>query len=116
GNAQQVEQVVVNLVVNALESLPDPSRAVTVTSRANPADGGAEIEVADEGQGISPENLARLCDPFFTTKQDSGGTGLGLSVTFSLVEAHRGRLDFASELGRGTRVTVNFPPAAAVVG
>jgi PAS domain S-box-containing protein len=110
GDAQQVEQVLVNLIVNALEALPDPSRGVTVTSRRRASDSWVVIEVADEGAGISPEHLQRLCDPFFTTKQDSGGTGLGLSVTFALVQAHGGRLDFDSAPGRGTRVTVSFPP------
>ena len=69
------------------------------------------LDVHDQGVGIAAKNLQRLCDPFFTTKQDSGGTGLGLSVTFSLVQAHGGRLEFDSEPGRGTRATVSFPPA-----
>lgn len=111
GGAQQVEQIVVNLVVNALEALPDPARGVTVGSRRNGADGWVVVEVSDQGVGIAPEHLERLCDPFFTTKQGSGGTGLGLSVTFSLVQAHGGRLDFDSRPGQGTRATVSFPPA-----
>lgn len=111
GDAQQLEQIVVNLVVNALEALPDPARSVAVASRRNPADGWVLIEVIDEGMGIAPDHLQRLCDPFFTTKQDSGGTGLGLSVTFSLIQAHGGRLDFESEPGRGTRAIASFPPA-----
>ena len=115
GDAQQIEQVLVNLVVNALEALPDASKAVTVTTQLRASDGWVVVEVADEGDGIAPENLERLCDPFFTTKQDSGGTGLGLSVTFSLVQAHGGRLDFASEPGKGTRVTIAFPPASGAV-
>jgi signal transduction histidine kinase len=110
GDAQQVEQVLVNLLMNALEALPDPDRGVTVESRRNPADGCVLIAVRDEGIGIAPADLERLCDPFFTTKQDSGGTGLGLSVTFSIVQAHGGRLDFASEPERGTSATVSFPP------
>jgi signal transduction histidine kinase len=92
--------------------LPEPSSPVTVTSRITD-DGWVEVEVADEGVGISPENLQRLCDPFFTTKFDSGGTGLGLSVTHSLVKAHGGRLSFTSEVNRGTRATVAFPPIVA---
>jgi PAS domain S-box-containing protein len=112
GDAQQVEQVVVNLLVNALEALPDAARGVRVATRAN-ADGAVVVEVADEGVGIPADHLERLCDPFFTTKQDSGGTGLGLSVTFSLVQAHGGRLDFESEPGRGTRAIVTLPAADA---
>jgi PAS domain S-box-containing protein len=112
GDAQQLEQVVVNLLVNALEALPEPARGVSVATRAG-AGGAVVVEVADEGVGIPPQHLERLCDPFFTTKQDSGGTGLGLSVTFSLVQAHGGRLDFESEPGRGTRAVVTLPGADA---
>jgi PAS domain S-box-containing protein len=112
GDAQQLEQVVVNLLVNALEALPDPARAVRVATRRG-ADGGVVIELRDAGVGIPAEHLQRLCDPFFTTKLDSGGTGLGLSVTFSLVQAHGGRLDFESEPGHGTRATVTLPSAPA---
>jgi signal transduction histidine kinase len=112
GDAQQMEQVIVNLLVNALEALPDTARGVRVETRTN-ADGAVVVEVADEGVGIPAVNLERLCDPFFTTKQDSGGTGLGLSVTFSLIQAHGGRLDFESEPGRGTRAIVTLPAADA---
>lgn len=109
GNAQQVEQVVVNLLGNALEALPDRDRGVNVRTLHQPADRRAVLEVRDEGVGIPPENLARLCDPFFTTKQASGGTGLGLAITASLVRAHGGKLDFESEPGRGTCCRVTFP-------
>jgi len=112
GDPQQMEQVVVNLLVNALEALPDPGRGVRLATHAGP-DGAVVLEVADEGVGIPPENIDRLCDPFFTTKQDSGGTGLGLSVTFSLIQAHGGRLDFESGPGRGTRAIVTLPGADA---
>jgi signal transduction histidine kinase len=67
------------------------------------------LEIRDDGIGIAPEHLESLCDPFFTTKQASGGTGLGLAITASLVQTHGGRLEFFSELGKGTRVRVLFP-------
>jgi polar amino acid transport system substrate-binding protein len=67
------------------------------------------LEVRDAGIGIPPEHLARLCDPFFTTKHESGGTGLGLAITASLVRVHGGRLTFASEPGKGTRALVTWP-------
>jgi signal transduction histidine kinase len=111
GDSQQLEQIVVNLVVNALEALPEPERQVTVTTRFEPADHCASLSIEDEGVGIASEHLARLCDPFFTTKQESGGTGLGLAITSTLVKAHGGRLTFASELGRGTRALVTLPCA-----
>lgn len=67
------------------------------------------LAVQDEGIGIPPQHLARLCDPFFTTKQESGGTGLGLAITSSLIRWHGGQLTFTSEPGKGTRVLVTFP-------
>ncbi len=109
GNAQQVEQVVVNLLGNALEALPDRDHGVSVKTLHQSADRRAVLEVRDEGVGIPPQNLARLCDPFFTTKQASGGTGLGLAITASLVRAHGGTLEFESEPGRGTCSRAIFP-------
>jgi PAS domain S-box-containing protein len=109
GDAQQVEQVVVNLVMNALEALPDRERSVRVATWLDSAEPAVVLEVRDEGAGIPPEHMARLSDPFFTTKQESGGTGLGLAITASLVRGHGGRLTFSSEPGRGTCATVRFP-------
>ena len=113
GDPQQVEQVVVNLVMNALEALPDRSRAVRVATDLDPGGWGVVLEVHDEGVGIPPEHLARLCDPFFTTKREHGGTGLGLAITSSLVRAHGGQISFSSEPGKGTRACVRFPLAEA---
>ncbi len=112
GDAQQIEQVCVNLIVNALEALPDATCGVRLATSVQAGGGAVVIEVADEGVGIPPEHLQRLCEPFFTTKQASGGTGLGLSLTFSLLRAHGGQLDFESEPGRGTRAIVTLPTAA----
>jgi PAS domain S-box-containing protein len=112
GDPQHIEQVVVNLVTNALEALSDPNRGVTISTRFDPAAHSVLLVVEDEGSGIPPEHLARLCDPFFTTKQASGGTGLGLAISSTLVRAHGGRLAFASEPGRGTRAVVTLPSPA----
>jgi PAS domain S-box-containing protein len=113
GDVQQIEQVVVNLVINALEALPDRERGVLVTTAFDPAERAVVLEVRDEGVGIPPEHLGRLCDPFFTTKRESGGTGLGLAITSSLVRGHGGRLTFSSEPGRGTRAVVKLPRSGA---
>src|SRR5262245_11455489 len=109
GDAQHLEQIVVNLLTNAVEALPDRKRGVTVTTSFDATKRCVVLEVRDEGVGIPPEHLARLCDPFFTTKQESGGTGLGLAITSSLVRLHGGRLTFDSEQGKGTRARVTFP-------
>jgi PAS domain S-box-containing protein len=111
GDAQHVEQIVVNLILNALEALPSRDRGVSVRTWFDEGEGCVVLEVQDEGTGIAPEHLARVCDPFFTTKQSAGGTGLGLAITSSLVRLHRGRLTFASEPDRGTRARVAFPSA-----
>lgn len=109
GNPQQVEQIVVNLLVNALEALPNQDHGVSVATFAAATEHMIALEIRDDGVGIAPEHLESLCDPFFTTKQASGGTGLGLAITASLVQAHGGRLGFSSELGQGTCARVLFP-------
>ena len=112
GDAQQIEQVVVNLVTNALEALPAEGGQVTVSTRHNQDEREVEIEVRDSGIGIPRENVERLCDPFFTTKQEQGGTGLGLAITYTLVRDHGGNLVFESTLGQGTQARVTLPCAA----
>jgi len=108
GRSQDLEQVLVNLVMNSLDALADRQRGVAVRTRYDPAGRHIVLEVIDEGAGIAPENLARLCEPFFSTRHGKGGTGLGLAITNSLVQSLRGRLAFASELGKGTRATVEL--------
>jgi signal transduction histidine kinase len=110
GNTQRIEQVVVNLILNACQSLPDREHGIRVVTRlADP--GRLELSVQDEGSGIAPEHLSRLTDPFFTTKRESGGTGLGLSVSAGIVKEHAGTIAFDSAPGRGTTVTLSFPAA-----
>lgn len=109
GDMQQIEQVVVNLVTNALEALPEEGGEVTVTTRYNQDDRLVEIEVRDTGVGIPQENVEQLCDPFFTTKQEQGGTGLGLAITYTLVRDHGGNLAFESAPTQGTRARVTLP-------
>ncbi|WP_243373073.1 transporter substrate-binding domain-containing protein [Geotalea sp. SG265] len=108
-NSQRIEQVVVNLVLNACQALPDPERGIYITTRYNRATASAIVSVHDEGIGIAPENLSRLTDPFFTTKRESGGTGLGLSVSDGIIKDHGGQLHFKSSPGTGTTVTLSLP-------
>ncbi|MSM39412.1 MAG: transporter substrate-binding domain-containing protein [Geobacter sp.] len=109
GNGQRIEQVVINLVLNACQALPDAERGVFIGTRYNRATESAVLTVRDEGVGISRENLSRLTDPFFTTKRESGGTGLGLSVSDGIVKEHGGDLWFESTPGAGTTVTLAIP-------
>jgi signal transduction histidine kinase len=109
GNAQHLEQVTVNLVVNALEALPSRNRSVTVSTAYAAADRQILLEIRDEGAGMSAAHLARLGEAFFTTKDATGGTGLGIAIASSLVRLYDGRLTFASEPGTGTCATVRLP-------
>ena len=109
GDMQQIEQVVVNLVTNALEALPEEGGQVIVSTRYNQDERLVEIEVQDTGVGIPEENVERLCDPFFTTRQEQGGTGLGLAITYTLVRDHGGSLAFESAPALGTRARVTLP-------
>lgn len=109
GNAQRIEQVIVNLLLNACQALTDRSRGITLTTRANGTGQTVEVQIADEGIGIAPDQLQCVTDPFFTTKREQGGTGLGLSVSAAIVKEHGGRLAFRSAPGRGTTATLSLP-------
>ncbi|GFO62215.1 transporter substrate-binding domain-containing protein [Geomonas paludis] len=113
GNEQRLEQVVVNLVMNAGQALPDPTRAIALQTSYDAATGRVMLTVRDEGTGISPEHLKHLTDPFFTTKRESGGTGLGLSISANIIKDHGGEISFDSSLGKGTTVTLALPAAVA---
>jgi signal transduction histidine kinase len=109
GNAQRIEQVVVNLLLNACQSLPSPDRGIFLSTCLDGEHGMVMLYIQDEGIGIPPENLANLTDPFFTTKRESGGTGLGLSVSAGIVKEHRGKLEFTSNPGEGTTAVLTLP-------
>jgi signal transduction histidine kinase len=109
GNAQRIEQVVVNLLLNACQALPDTERRITLVTFNDPGADAVVLRLSDEGTGIAPEHIPHLTDPFFTTKRETGGTGLGLSVSASIVKEHDGSLEFESDPGRGTTVTLTLP-------
>lgn len=110
GNAQRIEQVVVNLLLNACQALDNCNRRIVVTTSCIASD-QILLTVEDEGRGISPENLPHLMDPFFTTKREIGGTGLGLWVSAGIVKEHGGTLAFAPVATGGTVVTLTLPAA-----
>ncbi|MBI4850122.1 MAG: PAS domain S-box protein [Nitrospirae bacterium] len=109
GNSQQLEQVVINLMMNSLQALPNKASGVRVSTLYDKKSGYAVIEVKDEGAGIPEDILERITEPFFTTKLDCGGTGLGLSISYSIVKEHKGVLDFQSKQGKGTTVSMKLP-------
>ncbi len=110
GDFQKLEQVLVNLLINACQSLPDNSRSIIMEIFFETENNFVAIRIKDEGEGIPRENLDRICDPFFSTRQQTGGTGLGLSITSAIVQDHGGSLRFDSEPGRGTTATVYLKP------
>jgi two-component system sensor histidine kinase PilS (NtrC family) len=106
GDANRLKQVFWNLAQNALRAMPDGGKLTVAAAAAE--DGGAEIRFQDTGTGMTEEEMAQLFQPFQSAF--SGGTGLGLSIIFHIVEDHGGTIHFDSEKGRGTCVTLRFPP------
>jgi PAS domain S-box-containing protein len=114
GNPQQIEQVVMNLLLNALQSLPNRQCTVSIATSLS-AEGCLLATISDQGIGMDQETMSRLSEPFFTTKSDSAGTGLGLYISQSIVKEHGGRLLFESEPGKGTSAVIELqqrPPEA----
>ena len=98
-----------NLIMNALQALHHKDCAVSVSTSYNKKADCVVINVRDEGTGMNKDTLARITEPFFTTKQDSGGTGLGLSISYAIIKEHNGTLEFESEPGKGTAATIKLP-------
>jgi hypothetical protein len=109
GNAGKLQQVFLNLFINARDAM---MAGGVLTIRTYLENAAAHIEVADTGQGIPPEHLARIYDPFFTTKGAKKGTGLGLSITYGIVQEHKGAIEVDSVPGQGTSFRLEFPAAA----
>jgi PAS domain S-box-containing protein len=109
GNFQRFEQVIINLIQNACQALPDPQRDISVCTSYDEKKRSILIRIQDEGMGIPPEALPHIMEPFFTTKRDSGGLGLGLSISSRIVKEHGGALTFISEPGKGTTAEIILP-------
>lgn len=109
GNIHRLEQVLINLIMNACQSLPDQKKYVKVETKLDSVNGNALITIKDQGCGINKSDLTHICDPFFTTKRTIGGTGLGLAVAAKIVEEHDGKLKFKSEVGKGTVAKIILP-------
>jgi len=107
GNAGKLQQVFTNLILNARDAIPDGGQIVVSTSTAE--DGSLVAEICDTGIGIAPENVAKIYDPFYTTKGVGQGTGLGLAVSYGIVQEHAGRISVESEPGHGTTFRITLP-------
>ena len=109
GNSQQLEQVFVNVLLNAMQALPDRTKGVHISAGFDADNAAVWIAFQDEGRGISERDLGRLTEPFFSTRTGTGGTGLGLSISRSIMEKIGGSMGFESKLGMGTTVTIRIP-------
>jgi len=112
GSATRLQQVFLNLFMNARDAMPNGGMLEVRTGAQN---GSVEIEVSDTGTGIPPENLHRIFDPFFTTKATGRGTGLGLSVSYGIIKEHAGKVEVRSTPGKGTSFRLEFPVARKAV-
>jgi two-component system, NtrC family, sensor kinase len=108
----QINQVILNLVKNAAQAVPPERGEIRIASGVTP-DGHVRLSISDNGSGIPPEVLPKIWEPFFTTKKAGSGTGLGLSTSKRIVDAHHGRIEVRSTVGKGTTFTLELPAAAA---
>ncbi len=109
GNSSRIQQVAINLVMNACQAGNSPDLRINISTFFKERTGEVVLQIRDNGSGIEPEKLVYLCDPFYTTKRDMGGTGLGLFISERIVKEHKGRLTFDSKLGVGTTVSMYLP-------
>ncbi|MBF0455155.1 MAG: PAS domain-containing protein [Magnetococcales bacterium] len=109
GNSRQLEQVFINVILNALQSLSGRNKRVMITTQQDRASQRIQLIVEDEGCGVSAEHIGRLTEPFFTTRIKAGGTGLGLSISNLILLKHAATIRFKPREEEGTCVTITFP-------
>lgn len=109
GNFNELEQVLTNLILNAKDAIRGTSKEGLISISTYEESGTICLSVKDNGSGISKENLTKIFDPFFTTKDIGKGTGLGLAVTFGIIQKHGGIIDVSSEIGKGSTFIIKFP-------
>ena len=108
-NFQYLEQIVINLIQNSCQALPDKSKGIYVSTSYDDNEKHLIVTVRDDGGGIKDEDMQRITDPFFTTKRDTGGTGLGLSISSKIIKDLGGRLEFTSRPNEGTTARIILP-------
>jgi signal transduction histidine kinase len=109
GNLQSIEQIILNILINAVQAIEHKRGEIEISTGFQVKDGRVFITIKDNGKGIATALADKIFLPFVTDKQNEGGTGLGLSVTYTLVKAHQGEIAFDTRAGRGTSFTVYFP-------
>ncbi len=117
GNVQKIEQVLVNIILNAAQAIqgqlrhghPHRKGHIAISARADRPKGLLQLSIRDDGPGIPPGVLKRVFDPFYTTKQEHGGTGLGLSIAYGIVQDHKGSIRVESNVGEGTVFHLTLP-------
>jgi len=105
----QIKQACIAILVNASEALTENGE-ITIQTR-NPDEDSIRIDITDNGLGISDEDLPHIFEPFYSTKQDASGIGLGLAIVHGIVQSHNGKIQVKSVLGHGTTISVTFPLA-----
>ncbi len=110
-DANQIQQVFMNILLNAADAMP-AGGVLTITSNLIPEDSFVQVRFSDTGTGIPEKDLSRIFDPFFTTKAAKKGTGLGLAVSYGIIDRHRGQIEVQSEEGKGTTFTIKLPRQA----
>ncbi|MBF0101736.1 MAG: response regulator [Desulfobacterales bacterium] len=109
GNLQNIEQVIINMIINAIEAINHTGGKIHIKTGVNLSDGRICLSISDNGSGINPSIADKIFHPFVTDKIGKGGTGLGLSVSYSIVKAHGGEITYKTEQGKGTAFTILFP-------
>lgn len=107
GNAQRLQQVIINIVINASQAMGDNRGTIRVITRFD--DNDVVLRIQDDGKGMDEKTVRQIFDPFYTTKRHQGGTGLGLSIAYGIVKEHGGRIDVESKVGVGTTFCMYLP-------
>ena len=105
----QLNQVFMNILNNAVQAMPEDRKDAEITIYTEETNSGVQIRIKDNGVGIPDEIKDRIWEPFFTTKEVGVGTGLGMSITYGIIEKHGGKIELSSEVGKGTEFVISLP-------
>ncbi len=112
GNFQRLEQVMVNILINASQAIEKKMGAIVIRTAHLEKENENLLQICDDGKGIDEKTMKQIFDPFFTTKRNQGGTGLGLSIAYGIIKEHKGRIEVESKVGSGTTFSILIPAAA----